>query len=187
MASLIVLFLLSALVAVGLRLVLRRVLPQVPPVVRLIGLGAVIAGVVLAYFAFGRVTDGLAQREWPTVPGVIVSSEVTGERSFVPRIEYTYQVGSETYTASSDRQVPLFGGKRKTREVAEKVAAEYLPGMEVSVYYDPLDPSRSTILAEPRWNDFAQTGLGLFLFGGGWFLILLSRRERTGGKATAQP
>jgi len=186
MAALIVLFLLSAVAAVGIRLVLPRALPQVPPAVHLLGLGAVLVGVVLGYFAFGRVADGLAQREWPTVQGVIVKSEVTGERSFVPRIEYTYQIGEKTLTGSSDRHVPLFGGKRKTREVAEKVAAEYLPGMDVSVYYDPVDPWRSTIQPEPRWNDFAQTGLGLFLFGGGLFLMLLSRRGKTGGKATVR-
>ena len=149
-----------------------------------IGLGVLVTagGIVLSLMAIGKVGDALARMSRPATEGTVISSQVVGERSFAPEIVYEFFVDSVRYTGSTDRHVPLFGNKRRTREVAEKEVSAYPPGREVVVFYNPVNPGESTIMPEPRWNHIAQAGLGLFLCFGGIVLMLLPRRTRQGAR-----
>ncbi len=168
----------TAALVVGLRLSLRRIaLPAKRTGLLLLGIAGGVAGVVLAVSAFDRLAERFERRDWPTVDGVIASSIITGERSFAPRITYEFTLNGRRYSGISDRNVPLFGNKRRNMEVAEKEIAGFPPGTPVTVYYDPGDPNRSTIMPEPRWNDYAQSGLGILLFGVGLFLTLLPKKS----------
>ncbi|HPI33409.1 MAG TPA: DUF3592 domain-containing protein [candidate division Zixibacteria bacterium] len=163
--------------AAALWLVRRRLPPLARPWVRRLGAAAGAVGIVLAITAFARTAARREQREWPHTEGRIVAARVVGERSFVPEIAYEYTVGATRYAGTCDRNVPLFGNKRRDYDVARKEAARYGEGEAVTVYYDPEDPSRSTILPEPRWNDYAQTGLGVFLWAGGVVMVWWPRRR----------
>lgn len=172
----------TAIIAVIGRFAFRRRLPGVPPWVTVLGLVLGAVGIVMAAYAFPRLVQGFEERSWPTVRGTVTESTVVGDRSFVPRIAYAYRVDGERYESSGDRNVPLFGNKRRTREVAEKEAAGFPEGSAVTVYYNPDNPAESTIMPEPRWNDYFQSGLAVFLFGAGLFLVLWprARREKKG-------
>jgi len=169
---------LAAVVIVALRLLIpRRHFPSAPGPVALGGGLLVLVGTILAIIAFARVDQAMAWQKRPTVRGVVTRAIVTGESSFAPEIDYSFTVDSVTYTGSSDRHVPLFGNRRRTLEVAEKEVATFEPGTPVTVYYNPRNPEENTIQPEPRWNDLAQTGLGVFLFAGGLFMLLLPRKK----------
>lgn len=165
-------------------LILRRLLgslrlPAAKPWISFLGFVLGIAGIWLAIVAFGRVTDRIATRDWPTAEGRIVESTVTGDRSFAPRITYEFEVAGKQFGGTSDRNVPLFGNKRRNMEVAAKEIEAYPVGAPVTVYYHPKDPSQSTIMPEPRWNDYAQSGLGVFLFAAGLFVVTLPIARRS--------
>ncbi len=157
----------------------RRRFPAAPAVVALIGVVAMVGGVWLAEFASTRVATAYAKREWPAVSGVVTKSTVTGEDSYAPEVDYRFVIDSVTYTGTSDRHVPFFGNRRRTLEVAQKEVASLKPGTTVTVFYNPLDPTDNTIQPEPRWNDLAQSGLGVFLFAGGLFMVLWPRRKKS--------
>jgi hypothetical protein len=171
----------AAVLAVVARLIFGRRLPGVPPWVTVLGFVLAGIGIVLAVYAFPKLIRSFEERSWPTVTGTVVESTVVGDRSFVPRIEYAYAVNGKEYTGADDRNVPLFGNKRRTHEVAEKESASFPVGSSVRVYYDPENPAEATIMPEPRWNDYFQSGLGVLLFGCGLFVLLWPRRGRRGG------
>lgn len=152
--------------------------PTAPKWVNGLGVLVTAGGIVLSLVASEKVSDALARMSRPVTEGTVISSRVVGERSFAPEIVYAFFVDSVRYTGSTDRHVPLFGNKRRTREVAEKEVSAYPPGRTVTVFYDPVNPAESTIMPEPRWNHIAQAGLGVFLCFGGTVLILLPRRNR---------
>ncbi len=173
------LFLLAALVvAVGVRLLLRRRAPGVPAWVRILGVVIVMMGGVLGYTAFERLANELSiQKSWPTVTGNVIESKVIGEPSYFPEVIVAFEVAGETYTVADDHNVPQFGNKRKMYEVAEKTIAEYPEGAEVTVFYNPNDPSEAAIWPEPRWNDYFQSGLGVLLVAAGIFLAALPSKR----------
>lgn len=96
---------------------------------------------------------------WPKVTGVIVSSAVeafdSGHRnhwnngqvrefltSYMPVIEYRYEVQGETHVSRSIEADTTIAG---SEEFAERYVARYQPGQRVEVYYDPSDPARSAL------------------------------------------
>ena len=156
-----------------LRLMLKDTLPSRKKSFVFAGLLLISIGLFVGVFASNKLTSGLAQKEWPMIQGVVISSTITGERAYAPLVVYQYTVGGETNEGESRLRVPMFGGKRKKMEVASKSIAEYLPGDTVMVSYNLTDRSKSSLTPGPVWSDYGQLGASWFVLMIGLLLMLL--------------
>ena len=107
-------------------------------------LGTLAAGSIWFYFGWRTVQRdkryAAASAQWPTTSGRVDSSRVVSDQrsdsaSQSPLVEYSYEVGGQTYAAkrvSFDLAATL---------LADKVVAQYPVGSEVQVAYDPADPN----------------------------------------------
>ena len=91
----------------------------------------------------------VASLSWPTVEGLIISSEVyegcCGEYSegWWPEVSYGYSVGETAYV--SDKVEILDVGDSSTSYFAQQVILRYPVGKQVMVYYNPEDPSMAVL------------------------------------------
>lgn len=92
----------------------------------------------------------IASGSWPSVPGVVQETTakawLDSDRKrtlFYGRAVYRYAVDGKDYTSDLTDLGP--GTKRDTPEEALADVGEYRPGMNVTVYYDPDDPSVGVI------------------------------------------
>jgi Protein of unknown function (DUF3592) len=110
---------------------------------------------------------------WPTTPGRILARGL-GEpmggpgRSYLPAVRYTYAVDGRTYT--NDQVYVL----RRTGGLADRMRrlVDGLPD-PVPVHYDPADPSRSFLLAQPRSSFWVPAVLGTAITLVGFLKVLV--------------
>ncbi|UCD62762.1 MAG: DUF3592 domain-containing protein [Candidatus Zixiibacteriota bacterium] len=162
-----------------LRLILGR-FADLPPGSRLVfgvSLGAAIVGASLSIAESYVVAGHELIDDWPSVAGRVVGSRVIGERAIRPEITYEYAVDGVTYRGVTDLGVPMFGGKRKKYDVAEKLAAQYPVGGPVVVYYDPDSTGRSTLTRRLGWDVWGKLSVGLVLCFLGLLGVTLPRRR----------
>lgn len=88
----------------------------------------------------------IASLDWPTAEGEITGVTVKDWRSknseetqYYGRAVYRYTVDEREYTSDLTDLGP--GAKRSRPAAALADVAQYEPGMQVSVYYDPQEPS----------------------------------------------
>lgn len=103
-----------------------------------------------------------AVKNWSSVPGKVTTSRVSYESSAdktnaTPFVVYVYEVDGKTYEENSISPGIL------TISNAEKVVARYPRGSEVTVYYNPKNPSQAVL----EKNSQTQTGgmCGVLIFG----------------------
>jgi hypothetical protein len=124
-------------------------------VFQLFVLFAVICWPIAAWFILsGRYSRDMARasRNWPTVPGKVLASEVlrslplTAQNSldytYTPTIRYAFEVGGKAYEGDTI-QFGLVSGKNPILE--EAVLKPYPVGAKVNVHYDPANPKNSVL------------------------------------------
>jgi len=156
---------------------MTALLPDIPFIVYLIVFAPLGVIVLVAAYHSRQVR---MTRNWPSAPGVIVTSELevrtikvldrnreTGfrfeERNFA-NIVYEYEVGGQTYSSN----LVAIGADRGNFEVAETVA-RYPVGRRVTVYYNP-DRRSEAVLERERpgvWRVLGWTAVAFtaFIFG----------------------
>lgn len=144
-----------------------------------------VIALLTGYSSWLRLSRARATADWKAVPGTIEKTGIeetwsSGATQFAPRVTYRFEHGSEAFTGN--RIAPhdmAFGNRRK----AEEAIAGYAPGGEVTVYYDPQDPTRSLLRPGAERMDYLMLGWPLlFLFFAYGFLQML-RRAREAGRA----
>lgn len=123
----------------------------------------VIAGMALG-LAAKLVRDTRRARGWPVVPGRIVERGLVQmrQRSWAPRVKYTYAVGDDAYTGDQVYLMGRMGGPRAKVQAFVDALPDPVP-----VRYDPANPARAHLLENPAWMPWllaACGGAGL-LFG----------------------
>lgn len=88
---------------------------------------------------------------WQPAQGTIISSEVkehhavnpeiSGKTVFSPMVRYQYTCAGRVFTGF---QI-TFDAIEYTRDQAEQIAGSYLPGSQVTVYYDPSHPDQAVL------------------------------------------
>ncbi|MEW6030954.1 MAG: DUF3592 domain-containing protein [Chloroflexota bacterium] len=85
--------------------------------------------------------------QWPSATGTVTASYLERRRSsnnrgFVnyPVVQYSYQVNGQTYAGTKLAPGPEVGGSG-----APGVVARYPAGAQVTVYYDPQNPSDAVL------------------------------------------
>lgn len=74
-----------------------------------------------------------------------------GSQSYVPIVDYEYRTpterrdGTTVYPGNSQ-----FAKQFGTESAAETAVADYEPGGQTTVYYDPDDPAHSFLIADPQ-------------------------------------
>lgn len=101
-----------------------------------------------------------AEKSWLKTTGVVLNSGVEvrqsrnskGQktRSYIPKVSYQYQVKDQTY--NSERLG--FGSGSFGESKANKKIALYPLGVQVTVHYDPADPSKAVL--ETKATDFVK-------------------------------
>jgi hypothetical protein len=112
---------------------------------------------------------------WPCVPGKITESGIeplgNGQGlipSFVPRVEYLYQIGSRPFFGSNIR----LGGSVGRESWARAVSSHYPVGSSCSVFYQPRKPQQAVLEPGVRADTFRVSLIGLVLFYSGTMLGL---------------
>lgn len=135
----------------------------------------IVAGIGMAIYAKATLGDAKASESWPGVTGQVIYTDVdrvhkmsstsgsnSSEYRYVPEVQYEYQVEGVTY--EGDR-IQFGSSRERSRFRAQDVVDRYPITSEVTVYYDPANPSKSVL--EPG----ADLGLTLMPWGGLIFLI----------------
>ena len=165
--------------AIGFRLKYSQErFPHLPVQALLLGLFLIILfGAVLTPIFSFKFSDALKRKKWPTIDGVIVSSQVVGERAFRPNIEFRYIVNGDTLFANSFMNQPGFGGRMNRLDAAEKIVQKYKPGAVVKVYFDPANPLNATLSPNPTYAMFLKLGTSSLLYLTGLIILFLWRKK----------
>jgi len=92
-----------------------------------------------------------AALNWPSVPGKIKSSRIHYTSSYSksspsPWVEYAYEVDGKTYKSMT---ISPDGMLTNDQQQAENIVARYPKGTDVSVYYNPSNPSKACLEKKP--------------------------------------
>jgi hypothetical protein len=86
-----------------------------------------------------------AVSQWPSTMGSVVMSRIDRRSSSdgytdYPYVQYSYQIGGQTYQSTKLAPGPDVGGTG-----AGKVVAKYPAGAQVMVFYDPQNPAEAVL------------------------------------------
>ena len=144
----------------------------------LAGIPMVVGAVIIALVLAASMKAKNAAKNWPTAQGMIESAELElqrGSRSggvpsqyFKPQVRYNYRVGEQTYTGE---RLDFSSRAYQSEEKANQRLAAYRAGSEVTVHYDPADPSKAVLEATASGNGLVIV-LGVALILAGVFFIV---------------
>ncbi|MEI8130958.1 MAG: DUF3592 domain-containing protein [Leptolinea sp.] len=147
----------------------------------LIGILAGGSGCAFLVLAWQRKRTEAITKSWQPAPGIILTSEVKEHKAvdpaqvnktvFTPMVRFQYSCAGKSYTGYRITFNPVEYSQSK----AQKIATRFLPGIAVTVFYDPLHPEEAVLERNTRgFNFLFSTGLVLFALGiGSCFISLL--------------
>ena len=114
--------------------------------------------------------NGRASGGWQSTSGVVIDSHVVEVRSYgkgthveyIPQISYEYE--SPHGLLRSDKMTYAGPGAKAYRFQAEKVVAQYEPGISVTVYYNPKNPRQACLEPGRTRDGIAFIVIGVLLF-----------------------
>jgi energy-coupling factor transporter transmembrane protein EcfT len=129
-------------------------------------------GILIALFSYSAYKTSAESKDWPTVEGVIVKSEIeqqtstsgegTNKKTTVnsyPKIAYRYQVDGQDHKCT---KISFFSASGN----ANQVVSRYPKGKTIRVYYNPAKPQQAVLV--PGGSGFP---LVSFYFAGAFILI----------------
>ena len=155
-----------------------------PALATVVAVSLFLVAAVFINAAASRWLAARASRSWPGADGVIIESRLTSNCSHCwPVINYRYVVNGQSYVG--DRLVAGTQDYYGPLEAEAKVA-QYAVGSNVTVFYDPSNPSMSSL--EPgafRGAVYLFSVISLLVFGSALFLVLRVYRGRPGIESSA--
>jgi Protein of unknown function (DUF3592) len=142
-----------------------------PVWVLIISVFVVMIGSILVNWQDNEINNELLKRNWATIEGVIIESEIVGERALRAEIKYKYNLKDTVYYGNSDYNIPGFGSKNYRRKNARIVKNENPAGRIITVYFNPENPEISTLRCGPYWSNYMIIGFGGVLLLIGMFII----------------
>lgn len=122
----------------------------------------VLAGMLLALVGgVGIVAQHRAMASFSSTSGTVTRSALISDRirGYRPRIEYTYIAGQRAY--SGNMLTPLPGGLLASKATVQKWVERFRVDQAVTVYIDPLDPSRSYLVPMARFYPYGMVLLAV--------------------------
>lgn len=142
-----------------------------------------IVGAAVLFFGLRSLQRAKASSDWPSVSGIVVSSEVDSNRgddgtTYSAEILYDFEVDGITY---SSNRVGYGDYGSSNPSGARRMVNRYQEGSEVDVFYMPENPEESVLEAGVHSRTYFLPAFGLvfFLAGLGMLLFLprLLRKE----------
>jgi hypothetical protein len=147
-----------------------------------------IGAFILAFSLLG-VMDSMEISEWPSTEGTVTSGDVYSEwfssgkhisdgyYLYYPRVTYTYNVSGAEYQCDN---IWRLDHQSKIPNEAYGVIYSYPQGMNVTVYYDPSDPSQAVLDRSEEVSPLAAVAVGVALLalGVGGIIYVLRRQRR---------
>ena len=109
-------------------------------------------GIVIALFTYSAYKTSLESKDWPTVDGVIIKSEVEQQTSTsgegankkttvksYPKIAYQYQISGQPYEGTKISFSSSSGN-------ANQIVSRYPKGKTVRVFYNPAKPKQAVLV-----------------------------------------
>lgn len=126
-------------------------------------------GVFLLCFGIWQIFREIAPRNWPLVPGIIVSVNLSkqyagrGGYQYVPEIEYEYLYDDKAFRSSQRRPGNYTSGQLVT---GDAICNRYPVGGKITVFVNPKNPARAFL-------EYGVTPLGwILIFFGVLFTLL---------------
>lgn len=135
-------------------------------------------GVLLVIWTVDDLRQTRKMENWPIQTGLVVEVAIEEGRTFRPEITYRYVVNNVEFTGTSHLGAPGFGGKRKRYDVASNLIEQFQAGDSVDVYYNPDQPSESTLSPSPSWDLYVKLATGALVFAIALFVAMLPKRAR---------
>lgn len=145
---------------------------------------ATIACLILGpFFAWEGLSDlitGTRAKSWPTVQGVIMSTDLTesrgrkGTTSYNPIIKYNYQVGGTNYIGD---RVDIGDRGTSSMEDALATVSRDRKGQIVTVHYDAKIPETALLEVGATGDNWIVLSIGLLMTGVGVFLARVLWRD----------
>ena len=139
----------------------------------------VVVGLVIMGFGFNYLSRASESESWPSVEGVVISSEVVthrhddGDRSYSPEILYDYVVNGETLSGNWINFGDGSGdGSTSLSAPARRYVNKYRAGKTVKVYYNVEDPSEAVLEPGVDLSTWTFPLLGAFIALLGIFFVL---------------
>ena len=169
----------SILVAVKFLNSNKRI-PRIPTFLKIFATLLLLSGLIFTTFFSFKLQSSEARKTWPSVNGVVLSSEVIGDRAFRPDIEYQYVANKDTLRGKSFLNQPGFGGRMNRLDAAEKNVLKYKAGTSITVFYNPKFPEISTLFPGPAYSLFLKLGSStlFLLFGATISLMWLLQKKQ---------
>jgi hypothetical protein len=135
-------------------------------------LGNILIGLVhlSVVILFLRIPMAIASYEWPTVEGVIVSSEVSStglDEYFCTDIRYQYVVNGIEYVST---RVEVQDVCTNSRNTARSTVSRYPSGKIVELYYNPTKPTFAVLVPGLPAHNSIVILIMVFIFGFGVIL-----------------
>ncbi len=124
-----------------------------------------------------NLASALNRKNWSIAKGRVIKAEAVTSGVIHPMVTYAYEVNGRAYVDSTDLQAPGFGSKSKQYEVAQELVRSYSVGQEITVYYDPSNQTNSVLITSPSWRLYGQMALGMVLFIGALFFLILPQSK----------
>jgi hypothetical protein len=132
----------------------------------LITIACVIFGPFLIWHGLSDLLTASRAKSWPTVPGIVQSTELSttrgrrGRTTYTPVVKYGYEVNGSSFVG--DR---VDYGDRGTSSMTDAmaVASRYREGQQLLVRYDPKDPQSAVLEVGTTMDNWLVFGFGLLL------------------------
>lgn len=137
-------------------------------------LGMFAAGIFLMAWGGNELKKAYESRSWPGTPGTITSayiqtshhrsSEGRSSTSYAPKVSYRYTVEGKTHMCD---RIAFGGASGGMESWAKAVVDEYPSGKQVTVHYNPQDPSVAVLKTGFSWGALLLVLAGVVFFGVG--------------------
>lgn len=160
---------------------------------RLISLVFLLFGGLFLYAGVRNILFGDASKNWPTVPGKIISSTVASRQgrertskhrdkevtNYYAEVRYEYTVNGKTRTSNAI----AYGGYSLSKDPSQVqvIVDKYPVGSPVTAYYSPSHPSMAVLEPGIRDHGFFPLLFGAFFFGMGSLAFIFPRRRSNNG------
>ena len=132
----------------------------------------IVGGVIFIFLAVSQALKARkAEENWLTAPGEVLTSELETHRShtrsgtsttYLPKVTYRYHIMGQTYTGNAIG----FGKSTYGRGKAEAILARYPLGGQLSVRYDPADPTKAVLETKAAgFTNYLIVGIALLVMG----------------------
>ena len=143
----------------------------------------VVVGLMMLIWGVGNYLDARSSESWPSVDGVIVSSETIVKRDesgknepyYRAVVSYSYSVDGYEYN-NDNISFGTASGLNKTS--AEQVVRSYPPGRRVKVYYNPDNPNTAVLVKGGAGESLLPMVLGAVAVIVGLLVVVLAFRRK---------